>query len=441
MNKLLDEFNINKSLVKDKADYDTFKDKDLLDDLRVKILENLSDNDLNNSFISSDLISSLIDEETYNTSLSLEERNHLFNLIDNEVNGYGPLTELLNDGSITEIMVNDPSSIFVEVNGKLSKDEHVSFINDEHIVRTIKRLIEPVGKVIDSNNPIVDAILPDGSRINAVIPPLSSHPTISIRKFNNNIETLDDLVGNGTLTPYMARFLSASVKAKLNILISGSSASGKTSLLNILSNYIPDDERIVTIEDVRELKLKQSNVVSLVTRNQSVSEEKEIATSDLVSNALRMRPDRIIIGEVRGREAFDLLQAMNTGHEGSISTIHASSPEDTITKLETMVLMDKVDIPLEALRNYINNALDLIVQTEITPDGKRKVTNISEVVDVKKGEMVLKPIFEFKISKIDDDNNIFGEFKLNRYKPKVLDKFKKMGIKDCDDIFKFSKIK
>ncbi len=439
MSRLLEEFNIKpRKSYYETNDYYIFKDKELLDKFRVKILEDISDKGLASEYVSKDVINNEIDDITYGYDLSKNERLYLFNLIDGEINGYGPITELLNEDNITEIMVNSPSEVYIEIDGILRRDNSVSFINDEHIIRTIERLIEKSGKTIDVNNPMVDARLEDGSRINAVIPPLSKNPIITIRKFTKNIADLDTLVGNGSLTPYMARFLEASVKAKLNIIVSGSAGSGKTTLLNILSNFIPDDERIITIEDVKELNLKQEHVVSLETKLANYDGIGEVTVRDLVRNSLRMRPDRIIIGEVRGAEAFDLLQAMNTGHEGSITTLHANSCEDAISRLETMILMDGINVPMDAVRKYINSALDLVIHFTRLRDGRRKITDISEIVGVKDNELVLKPIFEFISDGVNDAGVVQGEFILNEYKPKVLSKIKNAGINDLDDIFNFN---
>ncbi|MBQ4032165.1 MAG: CpaF family protein, partial [Bacilli bacterium] len=297
------------------------------------------------------------------------------------------------------------------------------------------RLIEPVGKTIDVNNPMVDARLEDGSRINAVIPPLSKNPVITIRKFKKNIVTMDDLVANGTLTPYMAEFLEVAVKAKLNILVAGPSGSGKTTLLNILGNYIDEKERIITIEDVMELNLKQKHVVSLETKNANYDGVREVTVRDLVRNSLRMRPDRIIIGEVRGSEAFDLLQAMNSGHDGSLTTLHANSSKDALSRLETMILMDGLKIPMGALREYVGNAIDLIVYITRMKDGKRKIVDISEVIDNNDSENALRNIFEFKSSHINENGSVSGEFIQQKYKPEVLKKIKMLGINDLDKMF------
>ncbi len=442
MSKLLEEFNVkHKSKYYETNDYMVFKDKDLLDSFRIKILEDISDKGIASTYLSKDIINSEIDDITYGYDLSNSERMYLYNLIDGEVNGYGPITELLNEDNVTEIMVNSPSEVYIEIDGVLRQDKSVSFINDEHIIRTIERLIEPSGKSIDVNNPMVDARLDDGSRINAIIPPLSKNPIITIRKFTKTVDDMDTLIGNGSLTPYMARFLEASVKAKLNIIVSGSAGSGKTTLLNILSNFIPDDERIITIEDVLELNLKQNHVVSLETKAANYDGTGEVTIRDLVRNSLRMRPDRIIIGEVRGAEAFDLLQAMNTGHEGSITTLHANGCKDALSRLETMILMDGLKVPMYAIREYMSNAIDLVIHFTRLRDGRRKITEISEVVGVKDNEIILNPIFEFKSDGVSDTGIVQGEFILNERIPKVLNKIRNAGINDLDDMFKFKKNK
>ena len=441
MGRLLKEFNVKEKVTNEVTDYNLFEDKELLDKFRVKILERLSDRGFINRVVSKDVINELIDEVSYGYDLSIGERSSLFNLIDGEVNGFGPITYLMKDDNITEIMVNSPSEIYIEVDGVLRRENNISFVNEEHIVRTIERLIEPAGKSIDVNRPMVDARMDDGSRINAIIPPLSKSPVITIRKFRKNIVDMDNLVGNGSLTPYMARFLEACVKAKLNILVSGGAAAGKTTLLNILSNYIDNEERIITIEDVRELNLRQEHVVSLETKSSNYEGVGEVTVRDLVRNSLRMRPDRLVIGEVRGSEAFDMLQAMNTGHDGSLTSLHANGCKDAINRLETMVLMDGIDISVNAIREYVNDALDIVVHISRMKDGKRKITEISEVVDVKNNEIVLKNIFKFKNDGVTESGSVKGEFILQEYIPEVLAKIKNAGINDVDDIFSFKKSK
>ena len=417
-------------------DYDIFKDKKLLDKFRDSIIQELIDSEIPNDKLLTQYINEEIDIITEGYDLSNLERNHLFNLIENEINGFGPITELLEDDSVTEIMVNSPNEIYIEVDGQLLKDETVSFINDEHIIRTIQRIVQPLGRTIDSSNPMVDSHLPDGSRINAIIPPLSLNgPVLTIRKFKKSINNIDSLIGNGTLTPYMARFLQAAVEAKLNIIVCGGTGSGKTTLLNILSNFISPNERIITIEDAVELKLKQPHVISLETRNVNYDNEGEVTIRDLVRNSLRMRPDRIIVGEVRGKEAFDMLQAMNTGHDGSLTTLHANSSSDALNRLETMILMSEMDIPLRAIRGYIEKALNLVVNIERLSDGKRKVTSISEIVGFDGENILLKDIFAFNQIGLTPNGEVNGEFVLYDYVPAVYKRIKNKGIDSIDDIF------
>lgn len=418
-------------------DYEIFKDKDLLDNLRTKIVENIIDKNITNEDNLDEFLNNEINKTIEGFDLTNLERSHLYNLIENEINGYGPLTELLKDENITEIMVNSPSEIYIEIDGNLIKDESISFINDAHIVRTIQKLIEPLGRTIDSSSPMVDSRLKDGSRINAVIPPLSTKgPVITIRKFKTSISNIDELIRLGSLTPNMASFLEAAVKSKMNILVCGGTGSGKTTLLNILSSFIPSEERIITIEDAAELKLSQPHVISLETRTTNYESSGEVTIRDLVRNSLRMRPDRIIVGEVRGGEAFDMLQAMNTGHEGSLTTLHANSNIDALHRLETMVLMANIDIPVKAVREYIFNAIDLVINIERLSDGKRKVSAISEVIDFKDDEIVLNDIFKFKQIGITSSKEVDGQFTETKKMPKCLKKIESYGFKDIEKIFK-----
>jgi len=418
-------------------DYDVFKDKELLDEIRKTILERIIDEKELSFTTDKEKMDYFVNEVLSDYDMTTLERTHIYNMVDNEINGFGPITELLEDDNVTEIMVNSPSDIYVEMDGNIIKDESISFINDDHILRTIDRLISSVGKTLDQSNPMVDARLNDGSRLNAIIPPLSvKGPVLTIRKFKKEIDEIEDLIGNGTLTPYMARFLDACVSARLNILVCGGTGSGKTTLLNVLSNFIGENERIITIEDAAELKLRQNHVISLETRDDNYNNGNLITIRDLVRNSLRMRPDRIIVGEVRGNEAFDMLQAMNTGHEGSLTTLHANSVNDAIYRLESMVLMGEEELPIKAIREYIESAIDIVIEVKRLSDGRRKVTNISEVDGFKDDQIVLKPIFEFREEGMDDNKNVLGDFVLYNYVPKVYDKIKKCGINDLDDIFK-----
>lgn len=440
MSKSLTEiFNFQNKNIKETplTDYDIFPDKKLLDELRKKIIEHLIDKEVPEGKDMEDFINENIDECLEGYDLSNIERSHIFNLIDDEINGLGPISELLTDNNISEIMVNGPKDVYVEIDGKLVKDNSVSFINDDHIIRTIQRLIGPLGRTIDSSNPMVDSRLADGSRINAVIPPLSVNgPVITIRKFKRNMTSIDDLLRVGTLTAEMATFLEASVQGKLNIIVCGGTGSGKTTLLNILSSFIGNNERIITIEDAAELKLEQEHVISLETRTENYNNNSAITIRDLVINALRMRPDRIIVGECRGKEAFDMLQAMNTGHDGSLTTLHANGVVDALNRLETMVLMSGMDIPINAIREYIENAIDLVINIERMHDGKRKITNISEVVGFDNDMIKLNPIFEFVQKGLTDKGEENGEYIKTKKEPYVYKVLTSRGITKINNMFK-----
>ena len=436
---LIQAFDVKPTSVKvnNISDYEVFSDKNLLDDLRSKIIQSLIDENIPDDKLLTQYINDEIDKVTMGYDLDYLQRSYIFNLIQNEINGYGPITEMLDDDRITEIMVNGPSDVYVEIDGKIIRDDSVSFINDKHILRTIQRIVQPLGRTIDALNPMVDARLRDGSRLNAIIPPLSlTGPVLTIRKFAKNLESIDDLLLKGTLTNDMAIFLESCVKAKLNILISGGTGTGKTTLLNILSSFIGNEERIITIEDAAELRLHQSHVISLETRTTNYEGEGEVTIRDLVRNSLRMRPDRIIVGEVRGREAFDMMQAMNTGHEGSITTLHANTPIDAINRLETMILMNEMEIPVSAVRGYIENAIDIVVQIDRLTDGHRKITSICEIDGIKDGEVILKQIFSFNQKDVNEDGEVDGEFKISKGIPSVYDKMKRRGIDTLDKMFK-----
>lgn len=438
MKRLVEEFNIDVDDYTEEItdDYKSFSNKELLEELRNKIIQNLIDNNIKQANNLNDFVKKEVDRTLEGYDISNVERSYLYNLIDNEINGYGPITELIEDKNITEIMVNGPDEIYIELDGKVIRDTSISFINHEHIIRTIQRMIQPLGRTIDLANPMVDARLEDGSRLNAVIPPLAINgPVLTIRKFKEELATINDFLRNGTLTPYMACFLEACIQARLNIIICGGTGSGKTTLLNVLSSFIDNHERIITIEDAAELRLKQSHVISLETRLVNYEGQGEVTIRDLVINSLRMRPDRIIVGEVRGKEAFDMLQAMNTGHTGSLTTMHANSSVDALNRLETMILMAGMEIPIKALREYIENAIDIVIEVERFSDGRRRIANISEIVGFKEDTIELKKIFSFEQTGVLDTGEVEGEFILEKYVPKVCRKIKSRGIDTLKDIF------
>jgi pilus assembly protein CpaF len=357
------------------------------------------------------------------------EKDGLIGELADEALGLGPLERFLADPSISEVMVVDPQTIYVEQGGRLKKTD-ARFTDDERVRAVIERIVTPLGRRIDESSPLVDARLKDGSRVNAIIRPLALRGScITIRKFAKVPLTLDKIVGFGGLTEQMGRFLTRSVLAKKNVVISGGTGSGKTTLLNILSGAIPNDERIVTIEDAAELQLKQPHVVSLETRPANMEGRGEYTIRDLVKNALRMRPDRIVVGECRGGEALDMLQAMNTGHDGSLTTTHANSPREAVGRLETLVLMGGLDLPSRAIREQIASSINLIVQQTRLSDGSRKVTSIAEVVGLDDdGEVELRPIFEFVRTGTGQGGKVLGEFRATGYLPSFLDTFIVMGL-------------
>ncbi len=355
------------------------------------------------------------------------ERMRLFEDLMSDVLGYGPLEKLLQDTTIDEIMVNGPHDIYIERYGKIEKTT-LNFDTDLHVMRIIDRIVSPLGRRVDEGAPYVDARLPDGSRVNIIIPPISlCGPTITIRKFARTPFTIDDLTQRGTWTAEFVQFAKACVEAKLNVVISGGTGSGKTTTLNIFSGFIPGDERIITIENAAELQLRQEHVISLESRPPNIEGRGEITMRDLVINALRMRPDRIIVGEVRGGEALDMLQAMNTGHEGSMSTVHANSPRDSLHRLETMVLMAGVELPLKAIRQQVSSALDLVVQIERMRDGSRRVTNVCEVQGMEGDVIVTQDIFKFENAGVQD-GKIMGKLKATGVRPKFMEKIEAANI-------------
>ena len=365
---------------------------------------------------------------TQESGLSRAERDQITDDLADDILGHGPLERLLADDSVSEIMVNGPYDIWIERGGKLFQTT-VKFHDESHLRRILNKIVAQVGRRIDESSAMVDARLPDGSRINAVIPPLSlGGPLVTIRKFSRNRLTFQDMIRLGTMTTETIEFLERCVLAKLNILISGGTGAGKTTLLNVLSEAIPDSDRIVTIEDSAELNLHQSHTLRLESRPPNIEGEGEVSIRDLVRNSLRMRPDRIIVGEVRGAEALDMLQAMNTGHEGSLSTVHANSSRDALSRVETMVMMAGFDLPLRAVRQQISSALDLIVQLERLDDGSRRVTSITEVQRMEVDVITLQELFTFKIDQITDERVVIGSLCPTGLRPTFLDKFEKRGV-------------
>jgi pilus assembly protein CpaF len=381
-------------------------------------------------------IQSLFDQviEQEGTVLTRIERQRLFEEVYAEIRGFGPIEPLLQDATISEVMVNGPKSVYVEQKGRLRKTE-VVFDDDDHVMRIIDRIVAPLGRHIDESSPMVDARLPDGSRVNAIIPPLSLvGPTITIRKFAKTPLTVDDLIRFGSMTPEIAEFMKACVRARMNMIVSGGTGSGKTTLLNVLSSFIPNDERIVTIEDAAELQLRQDHVVRLESRPANIEGKGAVKIRDLVINALRMRPDRIVVGECRGAEALDMLQAMNTGHDGSLTTGHANSPRDILSRLETMVLMAGMDLPLRAIREQIAAALDLIVQEARLRDGSRRIINITEVQGMEGDVIVLQDIFVFE-QLGEEGGKILGRIRPTGIRPKLMTKFEEANIHLPPSIF------
>jgi pilus assembly protein CpaF len=360
--------------------------------------------------------------------LSRDDRERVASEIADDILGHGPLERLLADDSVTEIMVNGPFDVWVERQGRLYETT-VRFNDESHLRRIINKIVAQVGRRIDESSPLVDARLPDGSRVNAVIPPLSlSGPLITIRKFSKRRLDLSDMIRLSTLTPETVDFLERCIKAQLNILITGGTGTGKTTLLNALSTAIPDSDRIVTIEDAAELRLNQRHVLRLESRPKNIEGEGEIAIRTLVRNSLRMRPDRIIVGEVRGPEALDMLQAMNTGHDGSLSTVHANAPRDALARIETMVLMAGYDLPVRAIRQQVSAALDLIVHLERMEDGSRRVTAVTEVQRMESDVITLQDLFEFKVERVTSDRLVIGRLLPTGLRPTFMYKFEKRGV-------------
>lgn len=373
--------------------------------------------------------------EKSHLQLPNELRDKLFREVINELLGYGPIQPLLDDPGISEVMVNGFKQVYIERDGKVVRTD-INFENNDHVLRLIHRIIAPLGRRIDEDHPTVDARLPDGSRVNAVIPPVAiDGPALTIRKFGKERPNIDQLIKFGSLTQSMAEFLHACVVARLNIVISGGTGSGKTTLLNALSIFIPEEDRIVTIEDAAELRLQQEHIVRLETKPSKADGSGAVTIRDLVRNSLRMRPERIIVGEVRGGEALDMLQAMNTGHDGSLTTLHANTPRDAISRLETMTLMAGLDLPIRVVREQIASAIDVIVQQTRLRDGSRKVTQITEVSGLEGDTVVLSDIFKFDQTGIDPDGKVLGDLKPTGIRPLFSNRLEVAGFKLKPEVF------
>jgi pilus assembly protein CpaF len=370
--------------------------------------------------------------------LTRAERHRLFEQISAEILGFGPLQTLLEDDTITEVMVNGAKNIYIEREGKIERVP-VAFESDDHVMRIIDRIVAPLGRRIDESSPYVDARLPDGSRVNSVIPPISLvGPTITIRKFSRTPITLEQLVEFGTITPEALQFIKACVESRLNIIISGGTGSGKTTLLNVMSGFIPADERIVTIENAAELQLRQEHVVTLESRPPNIEGRGEVTIRQLVINSLRMRPDRIIVGEVRDDAALDMLQAMNTGHDGSMTTLHSNSPRDTLARLETMTMMAGMELPIRAIREQVSSAIDAMVHVDRMRDGTRKVVNITEVTGMEGNVITTTDIFTFEQTGFEN-GRIIGEIRPTGLRPKFMDRIEASGIHLPPSIFGLGK--
>ena len=373
--------------------------------------------------------------DTENPLLNRSERERLIEEVLDETFGFGPLELLLKEEGVADIMINGPKHVFIERNGRIERSS-VVFRDNEHLMQILDRIVSKVGRRIDETSPMCDARLPDGSRVNAIIPPLAlDGPSLTIRRFGSNPLTLENLLNFGAFTPEMVMVLEGAIKARLNTIISGGTGSGKTTLLNTLSSFIPDDQRMITIEDAAELQLQQDHVLRLETRPPNIEGKGQITATDLVKNALRMRPDRIIIGECRGPEALDMLQAMNTGHEGSLTTIHANTPRDAVSRLETMISMGGVDLPIKALRQQFSSAVDLIIQTNRLQGGPRKVTHITEVLNMEQDTVIMQDIFLFVQDGIDDDGRAFGHFEATGVRPSFMSRLEAAGVRLPANLF------
>ena len=373
--------------------------------------------------------------DTENPLLNRSERERLIEEILDETFGFGPLELLLKEPGVADIMINGPKNVFVEKDGRIQKSK-VTFRDNDHLLQILDRIVSKVGRRVDETSPMVDARLPDGSRLNAIIPPLAiDGASLTIRKFGANPLTLEDLLRFGAFTPEMVILLEGAMKARLNCMISGGTGSGKTTLLNTLSSFIPNDQRVITIEDAAELQLQQEHVLRLETRPPNIEGRGSVTATDLVKNALRMRPDRIIIGECRGPEALDMLQAMNTGHEGSLTTIHANNPRDAVSRLETMISMGGVDLPLKAVRTQFASAVNLIIQANRLQGGPRKVTHITEVLGMEGDTVIMQDIFTFNQDGVDENGRATGHFRSAGVRPSFMDRLEQSGVRLPANLF------
>jgi pilus assembly protein CpaF len=373
--------------------------------------------------------------DTENPLLNRAERERLIEEILDETFGFGPLEILLKEEGVADIMINGPKHVFIEKNGRIQRSK-VTFRDNDHLMQILDRIVSKVGRRIDETSPMCDARLPDGSRVNAVIPPLAlDGPSLTIRRFGSNPLTLEDLLRFGAFTPEMVMLLEGAVKARLNMIISGGTGSGKTTLLNTLSSFIPSDQRMITIEDAAELQLQQEHVLRLESRPPNIEGKGRVSATDLVKNALRMRPDRIIIGECRGPEALDMLQAMNTGHEGSLTTIHANTPRDAVSRLETMISMGGLELPMKAIRHQFASAVDLIIQANRLQGGPRKITHITEVLNMEQETVIMQDIFLFVQDGIDENGRAYGHFEATGVRPAFMDRLESAGVRLPSNLF------
>jgi len=373
--------------------------------------------------------------DTENPLLNRSERERLIEEVLDETFGFGPLEILMKMDDVADIMINGPKHVFIEKAGRIQKSD-VTFRDNAHLLQILDRIVSRVGRRVDESNPMVDARLPDGSRLNAVIPPLAlDGPSLTIRKFGSSPLTLQKLLGFGAFTPEMAMFLEGATKARLNTIISGGTGSGKTTLLNTLSSFIQNDHRIITIEDAAELQLQQEHVLRLETRPASIEGKGRVTATDLVKNALRMRPDRIIIGECRGAETLDMLQAMNTGHEGSLTTVHANNPRDAVSRMETMISMGGIELPIKAIRQQFSAAVDIIIQASRLQGGPRKVTHITEVLNMEQDTIIMQDIFLFVQDGIDSDGRAYGHFESTGVRPNCMKRLEAAGVKLPANLF------